>query len=61
MALYRLTPDQEVLYDAGHWDEWNLLLTINDELDRAGVTEPVAIVAADGLAVLAWLGSARTP
>ena len=57
--VYKLTPEQEAMYDAGNWEEWRLLETINEELDRQHVREPVAIVAADGLAVLCWLTEGR--
>jgi hypothetical protein len=55
----RLTPEQEAQYDAGSWEEWRLLETINEELDRQRVTSPVAIVAADGVTVLCWLTEGR--
>jgi hypothetical protein len=59
MAIYKLTPAQELLYDEGGWAEWRLLETINEDLDRQGIREPVAIVAANGLATLAWLTAER--
>lgn len=57
MASYQLTPAQEALYEAGGWPEVNLLLTINEALDWHNIEEPVAVIAADGMAVLFWLGT----
>jgi hypothetical protein len=57
--VYKLTPEQELLYDEGGWGEWRLLETINEDLDRQGVREPVAIVASDGMATLCWLSAGR--
>ena len=59
MSIYQLTQDQEALYEEGGWPELRLLETINESLDRRGAQGPVAVVAADGMAVLFWLTGDR--
>lgn len=58
MARYHLTPAQQALYEEGGWAYNRLLRDVNDDLDRAGVHEPVALMAVDGTE-LEWLTAER--
>jgi len=43
-----LTPAQTALWLKGHWSAFHIEQDILDDLDLEGVTEPVAVVLADG-------------
>jgi hypothetical protein len=55
----RLTPEQEALYDEGFWPSQRLYQDLIEALDRAGVTEPVAVLPHDESVVLFWLSATR--
>jgi hypothetical protein len=43
-----LTPAQTALWLEGNWSAFHIEQDVIDDLDRQGVTEPVAVVLADG-------------
>jgi hypothetical protein len=47
----RLTDEQSILYLDGGWAAYEVEETVLEDLDRRGVTEPVAVVLSDGSAV----------
>ena len=42
------TPEQSALWLEGNWSAYAVEQEVLEDLDRAGVTEPVAVVLADG-------------
>lgn len=52
---YRLTQEQTDMYEEGGWSAWRIEEDVIEDLDRAGVTQPVAVIQSDGAAVLFWV------
>jgi len=42
-----LTPEESAQYDAGGWESFRLEETILEDLDRAGITEPLIVLDLD--------------
>jgi hypothetical protein len=57
--IIQLDATQETLYLDGGWSYDALLCDLNDQLDAAGIREPVAVIAADGMVCLFWLTGER--